>query len=75
MPFVNEAQRRACYARQKRDLEAHRVPSWNCAEWERHRSRKSSRSKRSAKHRSGKTIHKGPRGGRYILVSRRKVYI
>lgn len=34
MPFRSEAQRRLCYVKQQEDLERGRVPSWNCAMWE-----------------------------------------
>lgn len=34
MPFVNQAQRKACYAQQSRDKKAGKKPSWDCAKWE-----------------------------------------
>lgn len=33
MPFTSQAQWRACYAQQRRDLQAGRVPEWLCDEW------------------------------------------
>lgn len=65
MPFVNEAQRRACYAQASRDLRSGlKKPRWNCKIYEGHqksknkkRSRKGSR-KRSRKRRSTKRSSK-----------------
>lgn len=33
MPFVNESQRRACFAQYTTDVKNGRVPSWNCYKW------------------------------------------
>lgn len=33
MPFTSQAQWRACYAQQRRDLQAGRMPEWLCDEW------------------------------------------
>lgn len=35
MPFVSQAQRRACYAKQRAAEKAGKTSRWNCAEWER----------------------------------------
>ncbi len=33
MPCKSKAQSRACFAQQRRDLAAGRIPRWNCQEW------------------------------------------
>ena len=40
MPFVNEAQRRACYAQRRRDLNEGRTPKWDCDKWNRETKKK-----------------------------------
>lgn len=35
MPFVNNKQRRACYAKRNNDLNMGIVPKWDCDKWER----------------------------------------
>ena len=37
MPFVNDRQRRACYAQEARDKKAGRTPKWNCSEYGKHK--------------------------------------
>lgn len=49
MPFVNEAQRRACYAQLIRDLKAGIIPRWNCHKFARHKSPKRKSPKRKSK--------------------------
>lgn len=34
MPFVNEQQRRACYAKAREDRKKGKTPKWNCKKWE-----------------------------------------
>lgn len=34
MPFVNDSQRRACYAQANRDKKQGKKPRWNCKEWD-----------------------------------------
>jgi len=36
MPFVNESQRRACWAKYTQDKKSGITPKWNCKEWEKH---------------------------------------
>lgn len=65
MPFVNEAQRKACYAQANRDRKEGKEPKWKCHEFGSHiviagRKRK---------------IHKGERGGKYVIVNGEKRYI
>ena len=40
MPFVNEAQRRACWAKYTQDKKAGRKPKWDCKKWEKHTKKK-----------------------------------
>ncbi len=35
MPFVNNSQRKACYAKQNADNKKGKKPSWDCAKWDR----------------------------------------
>jgi hypothetical protein len=74
MPFVSQAQRAACYAQQSRDLKAGRIPKWKCHEFEHgiHSKKRNPRRQHKAKKRK---VHIGPRGGRYVMFKRRKVYI
>ena len=100
MPFVNPAQRAACYAQQRRDLKAGRVPKWKCHEYahgekkvKRLRGggkRKTTRGAKAKKrnvplseikrklknrqHGAGK-VQTGPRGGKYVVFGKHKVYI
>lgn len=65
MPFVNSGQRKACYAQAARDRANGQTPRWDCHDFAHHihiggRKRK---------------IHKGPRGGKYVIISGRKKYI
>ena len=34
MPFVNQQQRRACYAKAREDRKKGKTPKWNCKKWE-----------------------------------------
>ena len=36
MPFVSNAQRRACWAKYNKDVKAGRKPAWDCELWEEH---------------------------------------
>lgn len=70
MPFVNENQRRACWAKYSRDKKAGLVPKWNCKKWEEyskksnskrksHRKKSKRNSKRKSRRRKSKsTIRK-----------------
>lgn len=71
MPFVSQAQRAACYAQQSRDLAAGRTPQWRCHDYEHgiHKKRKGKGGKTKRK------VYTGPRGGKYVMFQRRKVYI
>jgi hypothetical protein len=87
MPFKSLAQRRACWAQYHRDIKAGRKPSWDCHEWEhvtekgtklpeRIRSpKKKSYTRLSPKKDRKRQIHIGPRGGKYMMVKGRKVYV
>jgi hypothetical protein len=35
MPFVNNQQRKACYAKRNQALKMGTVPKWDCDKWER----------------------------------------
>ena len=84
MPFVNDAQRRACYAQMSRDVKAGRSIRWDCSAYARGepstaRSRSRSRSPKKAP-RVLKKIHTGKRGAQYRIIKtsdgfERKVYI
>lgn len=83
MPFVNEAQRRACYAQQRRMNEQGLVATWDCREFAKEKSVKKARvTKRRTKAtpkkrgtKDGKKVFEGPRGGKYLIVKNKKVYI
>lgn len=87
MPFVNSAQKRACFAQYSRDVKNGRIPAWDCYEWSKRSIKKSKgkRSKRSIKKRSRKLspkrskrvrkVHTGPNGGKYVIFRGRKVYV
>ena len=64
MPFVNDAQRKACYAQASRDKKAGKTPKWDC--------KKFAKVKVAGRKRK---IHKGPRGGKYVVVNGAKRYI
>lgn len=66
MPFTSQAQRAACFAQYRRDIQAGIKPRWNCYSYGRHKPQKRTRLGR---------IRRGPRGGRYRMVRGRKVYI
>ena len=36
MPFVSQAQRRACWAKYNKDIKEGRTPAWDCKEWEKY---------------------------------------
>lgn len=64
MPFVNSAQARACAYKAQNDIAHGRPIRWNCREM--------------AKIRYAGRLRKiyiGKRGGHYVLVNRKKVYI
>ena len=47
MPFVNEAQRRACYAQASRDLKSGlKKPRWNCKAYAGHQKKKNKKRSR-----------------------------
>lgn len=73
MPFVNQAQRTACWAQLKRDIAAGIKPKWDCPKWE----RESGNDPHSGFSSSftDLTIRKGPRGGNFIVYKGYKVYI
>lgn len=89
MPFKNKAQVRACFAQYHRDIKAGRVPSWDCYKWLEETSgtlkekRSKTRSKRRSKGRNylspkrspKRKVHTGPRGGKYVIVKGRKIYV
>jgi hypothetical protein len=80
MPFVNDAQKRACFAQYSRDIKAGRIPAWDCYKWaeETKRSRSKSRSRKSklSPRKSPKRkIHTGPRGGKYVIIKGHKIYV
>lgn len=65
MPFVNAGQRKACFAQAARDREAGLKPRWDCHKF----ANETTVGGRKRK------IHKGPRGGKYIIVNGQKRYI
>jgi hypothetical protein len=70
MPFANSAQRRACFAQYRRDIQRGIVPRWDCYEWERSgRVRKSGSRKKSE--RKGRS-RSGSRKGRSKSRSRKR---
>jgi hypothetical protein len=82
MPFVNEAQRKACYAQQRRMNEKGLVSDWDCHEFAHGKKRKTPRIKHRTKATPKKVgtkdkekIFKGPRGGEYVIRKNKKVYI
>jgi hypothetical protein len=86
MPFVSEAQRRACYAQMRRYNEKGLVSPWDChkfAKGEKNSYKKSSYKKKlsqvpkrkSKKKSSSKKVFTGPRGGKYKIVRNKKVYV
>lgn len=93
MPWANDAQRRACYAKRGVALRQGKKPKWNCEKYgKRHtksQSKMTTRSKssgkivrlsdvrRKIKHRARGTgqVYVGPRGGRYVIYKKQKVYI
>ena len=91
MPFKSLAQRRACWAQYHRDIKAGRKPSWECSKWEhetkkgaklpekirslKKKSPKKSYTRLSPKKDIKRKMHVGPRGGRYVMVKGKKVYV
>ena len=69
MPFVSEAQRRACYAQQSNALKAGKKPAWDCSKYAKEEKKKKSSNKKKSK------VFVGPRGGKYIIKNNKKVYI
>jgi hypothetical protein len=65
MPFVNSAQRRACYAQAAREKKEGLVPKWDCHKFANEIVMDGRRRK----------IHKGPRGGKYVIVLGVKKYL
>lgn len=82
MPFVSEAQRRKCYAVQKRMNEEGLVSNWDCKEFAKKSPKKSPRIKRRSKmtpkkvgKKEGEQVFEGVRGGKYVIRNNKKVYL
>jgi hypothetical protein len=84
MPFVSLAQARACYARRADLAKQGKKSRWDCDKWAKEtdwaKLKREAKSKSKAKAKSKSTsrtpkVHVGPRGGRYIMVKGRKVYV
>lgn len=81
MPYSG-SQKRACEANRRRALRAGYEPAWNCDDKKKRKRKSRSRSKKRmiggrAVYVKGKRrgkVHKGPRGGRYVIRSGKKVY-
>lgn len=76
MPWANDAQRRACFAKARASLARGVKPKWDCHAFGKHRKTKTGRlstSGRSAGRLSAIKI--GPNGGRYRMYKGRKFYI
>jgi len=64
MPFVNSAQRRACYYQRKKDQDAGRQVRWNCDDF-------------AKVYVAGRwrKVYKTPRGAKYVNVKGKKRYV
>lgn len=69
MPFTSQAQRAACFAQYRRDIQAGIKPRWNCYSYGKDKKTRTRKNGRLGR------IRRGPRGGRYRMVRGRKVYI
>ncbi len=64
MPFVNSAQRRACYYKEQNDLNAGKMPKWDC--------KKMGKLLYAGRLR---TVYITSRGAKFVKVNKRKVYV
>lgn len=65
MPFVNDAQRKACYAQANAAKKQGKTPKWDCHKF----ANEAFVAGRKRK------VHKGPRGGKYVIIRGEKRYI
>lgn len=83
MPFVNDAQRKACYAQQRQANEQGLVAKWDCKAFAEGIKKSPRKSKRKSTQRTsnkvgtknGETVFQGTRGGKYVIRKNKKVYI
>ena len=70
MPFVSQAQRKACWAQYNQDIKKGRTPKWDCRQWEKE-------TKKEYKTINGKKrmVHTGKRGGKYVILDGKKRYV
>jgi len=87
MPFVNQAQRKACYAQQRQANEKGIVAKWDCHEFgldlKKSPRRKSTRRKSTKRvqptpkkvgTKNGEIVFQGVKGGKYLVRKNKKVY-
>lgn len=87
MPFVNESQRKACYAQQRRMNEQGLVAAWDCREFGLgvKKSPKKITKRKSAKRvkatpkkvgmKNGEQVFQGVKGGKFVIRKNKKVYV
>ncbi len=82
MPFKSKSQRQLCYAKYSQDKKAGKTPSWDCPKWDKETSniealpwRKSSNGAIPRQLTPQSKVYVGPKGGKYILKGKRKIYL